>query len=405
MLEYAYKAMDSSGHVVRGRISANNTSDLELRLGRTGNDLISFREVRAGGSLAALLRRRHPVKRQDIITMCFHQEQFIRSGIPLLEGLVDLRDSLDHPRLRPIISAMIESIQGGKTMSQAMADFPDVYDEVMVRLVHAGEQSGQLEVILNQIVDNLKWLDEMVSQTKKAMLLPIISGVVIIAVVGALMTLVVPQLVGFLKTTGQELPIYTRALIFTSEVLANFWYLVLGIPVLIFIGVRQFAQRNAAFALRLDAMKLRIYVIGPVLEKIILNRLVTNFAIMFRSGITVPECLRICQEIAGNRAISRSLLGVSQRINEGQSVSTSFEKAKLFPPLVVRMIRVGEATGGLDDALMNVSYFYDREIKEAVARMQALVGPLMTLVLGAVLGWVMVSVLSPIYDVLGKIKP
>ncbi|HEX5338627.1 MAG TPA: type II secretion system F family protein, partial [Gallionella sp.] len=155
---------------------------------------------------------------------------------------------------------------------------------------------------------------------------------------------------------------------------------------------------------RLDKFKLDMWVTGPILHKIILARFANTFAMMYGSGINILDCIANSRDVVGNRAIARSLDDVAREIESGKNLTQSFQSTGMFPPLVIRMLKVGEATGSLDKALLNVSYFYDRDVKDAIKKAQVMIEPAMTIVLGLLLGWVMLSVLSPIYDLIGKVK-
>lgn len=163
-------------------------------------------------------------------------------------------------------------------------------------------------------------------------------------------------------------------------------------------------RTNPLARLRFDGIKLRLPVIGPILKKIVLSRFASTFAMLYASGIPVLESIRTTQHIVGNGVIRRGLERVEQSIREGHNVASAFHDVGLFPPLVVRMLRIGESTGGLDKALLNVSYFYNRDVKESVGKAQTLIEPMLTLFMGALLGWIMLSVIGPIYDVISKIK-
>lgn len=398
MEAYRYKAVNAQGRILQGRIDAINAADLETRLARMGLDLVNFRELKRHKNVTG-----RGIQRIDLITFCFHLEQLTRAGVPILEGLADLRDTIDNKKLREITAAMIESIEGGKNLSQAMADFPAVFPPVFVSLVRAGEESGRLNEVLTRLIENLKWQDEQASYTKKLLLYPAIVTVVVVAVLFFLMIYVVPQLISFLTTMGQELPLQTRALIALSGVMTDFWYLVLGVPLLALVAGVVAVRTNPQFAERVDAWVLRLPLIGPVLKKVIVTRVCTVFSIMYSSGITVLECIRNAENVAGNRAVARAMREAGRQIADGGGISRSFAATDLFPPLVVRMLRVGENTGALEEALDNVSYFYARDVAESVARLQEMIMPALTLVLGAVLFWIMASVLGPIYDLFTQI--
>ena len=324
--------------------------------------------------------------------------------MPVLEGLSDLRDSIENPRFREVIAGLIEGIEGGQTLSLAMADHPTVFNPVFVNLIRAGESTGQLPEVLSSLNESLKWEDELISHTRKLLMYPAFVSTVVLGATFFLMVYMVPQLKIFVKNMGQTLPPQTKLLFFVSDLLVAYWWAFLALP-LIAVGVLQLVLRSNPLArVRLDTIKLNVPVIGPILKKIILSRFANTFAMLYASGIPILESIRATQEIVGNLAVRKALLRVEQSIREGQNVAGAFRDAGLFPPLVVRMLRVGENTGGLDKALRNVSYFYNRDVKESVEKAQAMIEPMLTLIMGALLGWIMLSVIGPIYDVIGKIK-
>jgi type IV pilus assembly protein PilC len=394
-----YKAVDDRGRVSRGQIQAVNVADLEMRLSRMGLDLINYRESvsrpRTGGA-----RR---IERRDLITLCIQLEQLLTAGVPVIEALADLRDSVPDRRLRTVIAGMVESIEGGKTLSAAMEEYPQVFDIVFVNLVRAGEATGQVGTVLRNVTQTLKWQDEQASQVKKLLLYPAVVGITVVLVLVFLMTYLVPQLVSFIQTMGQELPMHTRALLATSAFVTRWWYLFLLAPVVALVATLAIARASPAAALWVDDAKLRIWLVGPILKKIILARFASYFAMMYAAGITVLECLRICEGLVGNRAVAEATRRAGRQISDGASISAGFEYSGLFPPLVLRMLRVGETTGGLDAALLNISYFYNRDVDESMQRLQTLIVPVMTLVLGGLLFWVVFSVLGPIYDMISRI--
>lgn len=394
MALFNYKAVDNRGRYHSGRLDANNETDLEVRLSRMGMDLIRCRFVEDKKSAFVSSQ----IRRIDLINFCFHMEQLTRSGVSILDGLMDLRDSVEQAAFRTVIARVIEDIESGKKLSEAMAEHPKVFDEMFVNLIAAGETSGTLPDVFLSLNTMIKWQDELIATTKKLLIFPAIVGTVIIFVIGFLMIYLVPQLVSFIEGIGSTLPFHTRLLIATSDFFVNFWYLFTLVPFVFLATVRLLAAVSMDIRYQLDSLKLRIWQFGPVLKKIILSRFANLFAMMYKAGIPVLQCIEITERTVGNTAIKNALSKAREDIQEGQGVSVSFQNTGLFPPLVVRMIRVGETTGDLDQALLNVSYFYDRDIKDSIDKVQALIQPVMTVVLGAILGWVMLSVMGPVYD-------
>ena len=399
MAMFSYKAIDAEGKSTKGLQDAANLIDLELRLKRAGLDLINAKEEENASSFGS-----SKVKRIDLITFFFNLDQLTRAGVPLLECLSDLRDSMEDPTFREIIASLVESIENGKKLSQAMAQHPNAFDKITVNLTHAGEESGKLPDVFRHLTESLKWQDEMASQTKNMMIYPLFVGTVVLAITFFLMIYLVPQLVGFIKGMGQEIPFQTRLLLATSAVFVNYWYIILSLPFILFGLYKVALKVNPALQYHVDNLKLHIWPTGPVLRKIILARFANTFAMMYSSGITILDCIANSRDLANNQVISKSLNDVMHEIESGKNLTQSFEKTGIFPPLVVRMLKVGESTGQLDQALLNVSYFYDRDVKDSIKKVQVMIEPTMTIILGALLGWVMLSVLSPIYDIISKVK-
>ena len=397
---YTYKAIGAQGKSVLGRVEAVNQFDLEQRLSRMGLDLITGAPTKEKSRFIGGAK----VKRQDLINFCFHLEQLSSAGVPIVEGLTDLRDSVENLRFREVVGGLIEAIEGGKEMSQALAEYPEVFSKVFVSLVRSGEQTGQLPEVLKSITESLKWEDELSAQTKKLLMYPAFVGGTVVLVVFFLMIYLVPQMTGFIKNMGQDLPLQTVVLIHVSSFVVGYWWAILAAPVLAFFAVRIAARTNPAVEYALDEWKLRVPMIGPILRKIILSRFASTFAMMYGAGITVLDAVRTSEETVANKPLENALRTAGQQIAEGKNLTTAFTDVGLFPPLVIRMLKIGENTGALDRALLNVSYFYNREVRESIAKIQALIEPALTLVLGAILGWVMLSVLGPVYDSISKMK-
>ncbi len=380
-------------------MDAVNLIDLEMRLKRLELDFINGSPVKqvalfGGGS----------VSRRELINFCFHLEQLARAGVPIIEGLVDLRDSLVNPRFREVIASLVESIEGGKTLSQAMRDHPKVFDAVFAALIRAGEDSGTLPEVLKGLVDSLKWQDELAAHTKKLVTYPAFLGVVVLGVTFFLMIYLVPKMAGFISNMGQDLPLQTKILIAVSNFFVNYWYVILIVPIVAVLVLQAALRTNPAVRRRFDGMKLRLPVVGDILRKIILSRFAGVFAMLYAAGISILDSIRITEAIVGNVVIREGLEEIGQMIGEGQQITVAFQNVGLFPPLVIRMLRVGENTGGLDTALANVGYFYTRDVRESIERAQSMIEPMMTVIVGVILGWVMLAVLGPIYDVITKLK-
>jgi type IV pilus assembly protein PilC len=399
MSQFAYKAMDSGGHIARGQLQAINLIDLEARLRKLGLDLVDGRVV-----TPRIWHLSRGVPRRELINFCLHMEMLARAGIPIMEAMTDVRDSTQDARLKQTMSALIESVEGGKHLSNAMEEHPEVFSGVIVSLVRAGEQSGRFQDVLLKLADNLKWEDELASYTKRLLIYPAIVSTMVLAALSVAMIFVVPQLGHLFASTGLQLPLHTRALIATSSFFVHYWHVVLAILVLSIVGLKVGLATSPGLRFRFDGLKLRLPIIGPILHKIILCRFTSLFALMYASGVTIMDAVGLCEGIVGNAQVKAGLVRAAGFMTEGRSLTEAFSMSGIFPPLVIRMMRVGEQAGNLEQALSNAAYFFDRDVKEATLRLQAMIEPLLTIILGAIMAWIMLSVLGPVYDIITKLK-
>ena len=398
MARFRYRAINAAGEVVKGDITALHDADLQAQLRASGLSLIRASKLRSRSRRLASLPTR------ELINLLFHMQMLLRAGVPIITALQDLRDGADSLELRQVAASLMDRIQNGSTLADAMAADPGIFSEVMVHLVRSGEVTGQLAEVMEELVRSLKWQAELAAQTKKLLMYPAFVTVTITGVVVFLMVYLVPQLVSFIRNMGQEIPFQTRLLIWLSEAFVNYWWIILPAPVVAVMALAAAARANEQVRFKLHQALLSIPALGPVIKKIILARLTDSFGLMYRTGIPVIESLGYCEKITSNLPVRAALVRARERIANGASISDAFAMENLFPSLVVRMLRVGEATGALDDALANVSYFFTRDIDESIGRVQALIEPVLTVVLGLILGWIMLAVLGPIYDTISKIR-
>lgn len=395
MTLFRYRAVDARGRVVQGEGRADTEHELDMRLSRIGLELLAAVEPR-NSPLSGLRRKR--LTANDLINFFVQLESLLRAGVALLDCLQDLRDSAPTPITRQVAANILDRIETGSSLSEAMAAEPGIFNPLLVGLIHTGEVTGKLPDVLAEIVANLKWQSELGSRTRRALRYPMFVSAVIFAVVAFLMIYLVPQLSLFLAGMGRELPLQTRALIYISDLVQHWWpVLVLG-PFAGFIILRSALARSPSLRLRRDRLLLRLPMVGDVLRKIALARFSNTFALMFGAGIPVLDALQHCRGAVGNLAIGDHLGRARELVAQGTSVSEALALLDTFPSYVVRMVKVGEMTGQLDAALRNVSYFFTREVNEQLERLQSMIEPVLTLVMGLILGWVMLAVLGPVYD-------
>jgi type IV pilus assembly protein PilC len=396
---YQYKAIDATGKFISGSLDAGNINDLELRLEKMDMDLVTFKQKELGADLFG----RNKIGRRDLINFSFYLEQLTRAGVPLLEGLSDLRDGEENPTFRDIVTGVIEAIEGGNSFSQALELYPRIFDNVFVSLIRVGERSGRMSEVLVDITETLKWQDELLSKARKIMTYPAVIGTLVLSVIMFMMIFIVPDIMDAIVSLGGAIPLETRALMAVSHFLIYYWYVVIAAPIVLYFTLSYFYRNSSKARFRMDGMLLRIWVIGPVNEKIKISRFTRYFALMFASGITVLDAINMSKSVVSNAVLEDGIERAWQQISEGSSISEAFKNIGIFPPLVVRMLRVGESSGQMDKSLNNVSYFFDRDINDSIEKMEPMLQTGLMASIGLIVMWLALSVLGPIYDTISTI--
>ena len=397
---YQYKAIDAAGKFISGSLDAGNANDLELRLEKMDMDLVTFKQKEHGSDLFG----RNKIGRRDLINFSFYLEQLTRAGVPLLEGLADLRDGEENPTFRDIVTGVIEAIEGGNSFSQALEMYPRIFDNVFVSLIRVGERSGRMSEVLVDITQTLKWQDELLSKARKIITYPAVIGSLVFSVIIFMMIFVVPDIMDAIVSLGGEIPLQTRMLMAVSNFLIDFWYLVVAAPFVIFFTLRHFYNNSSKARFRLDGLLLKLWIFGSVNEKIKISRFTRYFALMFASGITVLDAIKLSKSVVSNVVLEDGIDRAWQQISEGSSISEAFKNIGIFPPLVVRMLRVGESSGQMDKSLNNVSYFFDRDINDSIEKMEPVLQTALMGTIGLIVMWLALSVLGPIYDTISTIQ-
>lgn len=401
MHRYNYKAIDKKGRSVSGQLEASNEIDLEQRLATMELILFSYKKINYRQKSSFVFKRK--ISRRELINFSFQLEQLLSSGVPIIQAIDDLRDSEENSFFKGALHNTSERIKGGSSLAQAMAANGTVFNRVYVFMVKIGEQSGQLPQVLQELAQMLKWQDEIIARSKAVSIYPAIVFVFIAIAATFLMVYLVPQLIPFFKNNNVELPFYTKALIATSNFISAYGLYVLLLLLAFFIVAAIANKSSDKFSFWLDKLALQLWFVGPINKKIKLARFAKHMSLMYMSGVSVLEGLKLARSVMNNKVLNDSVDRARNLIKNGASVSAGFAGVDLFPPLVVRMLQVGETSGSLDKALVNISYFYERDAKEAIERLEPVIMPLLTVFLAGLLLWIMASVLFPIYGALGEV--
>jgi type IV pilus assembly protein PilC len=400
MQKYNYVGINSEQHRVRGQLIAANLPDAERQLAQMGIDVLSLSEKK---EVFSFLQRKQ-VSNKDIITMTFQIEQLLRSGVPLLDILNDMQASFPTGYFRDLLSGLYDSMLNGATFAEALSRYPNDFDEVYISLVAIGEKTGQLEMILHDLGMNMRWQDELESKAKKIMIYPSIVFSVVIMVITFLMLFLVPELVKFIQGMGQELGFMTLSLIAVSNYFVDYWHVTFLLIVLLFVFFKLLMFRSPAFRKRVHQWVLTMPLIGSILFKLKIARMTSTMAIMYAAGVSLQQIISMAGKVVGNDYLYERLTEVESHIMDGHTIVNSFASVNIFPPLILKLIKVGETTGRMDESLRNISYFYDREAKELIEKVEPAIEPIITLILAVLVGWVMMATLGPVYDIIGSIR-
>lgn len=398
MAQYAYRALNDAGRQVRGKLSANNETDLHQQLEAIGLMLIDSKPVKTSALSTAMAKG---VNAREKIQFFVHLEQLQAAGVPLLDSLTDVRDSTDTPRLRDLTATILNDVQGGTPLSQAFEKHPKVFGDLYSALVAAGEESGKLTESFRHLVKHVKWEDAIRQRIVKAARYPVIVMALILLMLGFMMGVVVPGIVEFLKSNGTQLPPVTLALIATSDFVVNYWAIMILAPMGIAATFVIMNKTSETMRYALSCLALRVPVFGPLITKLAISRFAHFFAIMFQSGVPILQCLETAQRVVTNRCLEESMKTVRQQVQNGEPLSVAMRNSGQFPSLVCRMVKIGEDSGNLGGVMDNVTGFYDKDVDEAIDGMIAMIEPAMTVISGGIMAWIVAGVMGPIYNSLG----
>ncbi|MBI2998025.1 MAG: type II secretion system F family protein [Deltaproteobacteria bacterium] len=377
---------------------ADNEEQLAVTLRGMDLYLVAARPEKAWSAIYIT----RPVKLREIINFTVHMSTSIGAGIPILQALEDVEQQTTNRRMQRAIRDITENLRGGSSYSDALARHPVVFGDVYVSMVRAGEASGTLDQVLERLVDFLEWQDALASEIRRASIYPAAVLVAVLALIGVLLGFVFPRILPVIHSLKVPLPFITRAVIAAGDFVRFGWFwILLGLAGL-FALVRLLGASEGG-RLIIDAVKLRIPVIGGLVEKICLSRFAHHLGLLLRTGVDITQSLSITAEVVGNTVIAQAVSEVREKVIQGGSLWRSLQETGAFPPLIVRMVFVGENTGTVDSSLEKVTAFYDREIPATVKKMFAIMEPLIIVILAGLVLMVALAIFVPLYDALGKV--
>lgn len=407
MLHFKYAAKNSGGQTVQGTIAAENRADAVAELRRRALVVLQLEEgtAKARRKLAAISFGKHKprAKLGEVVIFTRQLATMLGAGLSLLESLEVLRDQAETPGMRATCDSLVMEVRGGADLSTAMAHCPKSFNHLYVSMVKAAEVSGQMDIILNRLAGYQEDTAELRREIRSAMTYPVISMILVVGITMFLMVGVVPSFKGVFDSMELTLPAVTQMVLAISDwLIAN----LMGLPLMIMavvlaIGLLRRTERGGYLW---DALLLKVPVFGGLLRKVCLARFARTFATLLRSGVPILSTLDIVADTAGNKVVSRVAVAARENVRVGQQLSEPLGQTKVFPPMVTRMIAIGERSGALETLLEKIADFYDSQVKAMVKGLTSLIEPLLIAFMGLIVGGVVLSIFAPIMSLIEKLS-
>jgi type IV pilus assembly protein PilC len=402
---FTYEAKGADGKKVEGQLTAGDRAAAQAELKRKNLTVMTLSEQekgKGGGFFSLSLSFGTPKARVGTKDICIVTRQLatmISAGIPLLEGLEILHEQATDPGFKLVLDKIIEKVRSGTDFSTALAEHPKQFTSIYVNMVKAGEAGGQLDTILNRLADYLESVEEIKREVKAAMTYPVISLALILTITVGLVVGVVPRFKLIFDQLGmKELPLPTMILLSIAEFATKQWYVILGGAIAAVVAFIMY-KRTRTGERQWHWFLLHVPMFGPLFRKVAISRFTRTFSTLIQSGVPMLSALDIVAGTAGNRIIEEAVLKAKDHVTRGEPLGEPLAATKVFPPMVTRMIAIGEKTGALEKLLSKISEFYDAEVRAAVKGLTSLIEPLLIATMGVVVGGIVLSIFLPIIKI------
>lgn len=400
METYQYQAADRTGKIVTGTMEDTDERAIIDRLQEMGLFPMEVKRQEIGSELVKPVKIiiGKSIRLKDVMTFTQQLGALLEAGLPLDRSLAILSEVTERDRMKEVIKNVLSDIRGGNALSDSLARHPKVFPPLYTNMVKAGEAGGVLESVIARLADYLENSQRLKEEIRSALIYPSLLTFVGGGAVIFLLTFVVPRFTLIFREMGQNLPVPTRILLSLSNGIRDYWWLILGLVLIIFFGLRSYRKTEAGRSWW-DAWILRLPLFGPLLQKIAISRFARTLGTLLRSGVPILQALSIVKDSIGNEVIAKSTVTIREEVKRGKGIARPLRDSGVFPPLSVHMMVVGEETGNLDEMLIKVADRYDTETRIAVRRMISLLEPGMILFMGLVVGFIVVAILLAIFSV------
>jgi type IV pilus assembly protein PilC len=401
MPSFEYTARNLKGDLVQDKIDLPSRDDVIAHLRKNRMVVVQVREAKKGGGLGAFFQK--GISTRDIVILTRQFATMINSGLPLVQALEILSQQTENKVLAEVTKAVVYDVESGNTLADALRKHPKAFSDLFVNMVAAGEAGGILDTILLRLATFLEKNDAIVRKVKGAMIYPAVIFSVAGIAVSVLLIFVIPTFQSMFASVNLELPLPTRIVIGLSNVLKNYWWALIAGAGLTAYAINRYYQ-TAPGKLQIDSLLLKAPVLGDLLRKSAVSRFTRTLGTLISSGVSILDGLEITARTAGNMVIHNAVMESRASIAGGETIAGPLSKSKVFPPMVISMIAVGEQTGGLDEMLTKIADFYDDEVDAAVSALLSLMEPIMIVVLGVIVGGMVVAMYLPIFDMVNAVQ-
>lgn len=402
---FEYKGLNKLGKNVKGIVDADSQRTARLKLKKDGIYVKSLTDkskaqkkkkanVATGGGKASI---------EDISNLTRQLSSLVRANIPLVDCLGAVSDQMENQYLKEVLADCRNQVNEGSTLEKALQKYPKVFDNIFISMVGAGEMSGSLDVILLRLAEFSEARAELKSRVQSAMMYPVITILLMIGILMAMFVYVLPTITSILIDQGVEIPWYTQLVMDISDFLVNYWHVII---VAMVVGSIMFMRWKSSATGRpvWDAMLLKFPVVGKLARMIAVSRFTRTLSTLLSGGVPMLNALDIVRSVVDNEVLAKAVDGARDNIREGESIAGPLKKSEQFPPIVIHMVAIGEKTGELEKMLNQVADTYDFQVKNQVNGLTALLTPVMLVLMGGVIGFIVISVLVPMMDMMSAME-
>jgi type IV pilus assembly protein PilC len=400
-MKLRYKAATKDGKLSQGLLDAKDINEAAMYL--RAKNLMPINITKVNENILSTLPMFGGVSNADLVLFTRQLSSMLASGLTLMRSLEILKDQLQNPNMMEVITSIINDVEEGKTLAQAIQKHPKVFSPIYISIIKAGEQSGLLDRVLSRLADNLEKQAKLKSTIKSALMYPVVVIVLMVVVMVVMMIFVMPQLTVLYKNLNVALPLPTQIVVGISDAVTNFWPIVLAVSVLFIVGFRKWSKTPDG-VLIIDTALLKIPVFGNLISKTILAEFSRTFGLLVGTGTLVVEALVETSDTTGNINYKNAIVGISKQVEKGVTIGDAMGYYSLFPPLLIQLVKIGEQTGKIDETLTKASEYFEREVDGAVKGLTTAMEPFIMIVLGVGVAFLIISIITPIYSLISNIQ-